>query len=66
MFLSHRMTDICCECPYNGFCKHSAAVLLTLKALFGLDGFKDRKIFVSVQKNVFWNTVSHSCDRIEL
>lgn len=52
--------DLYCDCPYpeNGMCKHMAAVLVALCALYHTERMKNADRFVALDRNWFWDSVS--------
>ena len=59
------LTEMYCECPYPGLCKHLIAVAIILNGLIkeGLDTDKD---FVAIDDSYFWGFVARSTDKITL
>ncbi len=59
------MTEMYCDCPYPGLCKHLLAVALTLRALekSGLDRERD---FVAIGSVLFWDMAARTIKRITL
>ena len=48
------MTDIYCDCPYMGLCKHEAAVALALMILEKETGYQPNSDFVALDRETFW------------
>lgn len=48
------VTDVYCDCPYPGLCKHSLAVVLTLQVL--LDHVREEN-FAAVDRGFFFGTI---------
>ena len=59
------LTEMYCECPYPGLCKHLIAVAIILNGLVkeGLDTEKD---FVAIDDSYFWGFVARSTNKITL
>lgn len=53
-----KISEMYCDCPYPGLCKHNLAVLLMLRALFRNLPFGDRSNFVAVEQSFFWKIIS--------
>ena len=60
------MTEMYCDCPYPGLCKHMLAVAMNLRAL--IPNFKVNKLddFVAIDSGRFWNMVAHTAKKITL
>lgn len=54
------MTGLYCDCPYEGLCKHEAAVALALRKICQAPGYADHKSFVALSKELFWRIVTLS------
>lgn len=52
------MTDIYCDCPYQGLCKHEAAVALALMILEKDAGYDFKTDFVALDRETFWQLAS--------
>lgn len=52
------MTDIYCDCPYLGLCKHEASVVLALQILEKDTGYDFKTDFVALDRETFWQLVS--------
>jgi len=52
------MTDVYCDCPYMGLCKHEAAVALSLLLLSKNTGYSPDSSFVALSRDVFWQLAS--------
>lgn len=59
-FREGMMTDIYCDCPYTGLCKHEVAVALTLQMLFSQSRFEKTEDFVALDRQTFWQLASRS------
>ena len=60
------MTEMYCDCPYPGLCKHMLAVAVTLRALianFKVSAYSD---FVAIDSNRFWYMVATTTKKISL
>jgi len=54
------ITDLFCDCPYPGLCKHEAAVALTLRMLSKQPQTATEEDFVAVDRELFWKLASRS------
>lgn len=52
------MTDIYCDCPYLGLCKHEASVALALLILEKNTGYDVQTDFVALDRETFWQLAS--------
>ena len=53
------ITDLFCDCPYSGLCKHEVAVAMELKMLFKENPTLEKKeFFVAIDHAVFWRLMS--------
>lgn len=61
----HRLTEMYCECPYPGFCKHLVAVSIILKGMVeeGLDISRD---FVAIDDSYFWQFVARTVKKLTI
>lgn len=57
------VTDLFCECPYPGLCKHVVAVVLTLRMLSKQPEMKTLDNFMALDRMLFWKLASR-CDDI--
>lgn len=57
-FNEGRMTDLYCDCPYPGLCKHEVAVALTLYMLFKQPRFANAGDFMALDHQTFWQLAS--------
>ena len=57
------ISDLYCECPYSGLCKHNLAVLISLRDLLQK---LDKEAFVSINKNFFLRMLSISGQAVTL
>ena len=53
--------DMYCDCPYPGLCKHSIAVLITLREILGRIGGRE---FMAVNSCMFYNILTAGKQRI--
>ena len=60
------ITDMYCDCPYPGLCKHNLAVLLTLRALLQGLKYSDTPDFTAVEQSFFWKILSISKQQIRI
>ncbi len=60
------MTEMYCDCPYPGLCKHLLAVALTVRALVKFGNLDPEKDFVAIGANRFWNMVAHTTKKVTL
>lgn len=54
------ITDLFCDCPYPGLCKHEVAIALTLQMLFTQPQISHEENFVALDHGLFWQLVSRS------
>lgn len=59
-------SQIYCDCPYPGFCKHTVAVLMNLKEIFENARFEDMENFTVIDRGQFWSVLSFSKQEIDL
>lgn len=52
------VSELYCDCPYPGLCKHAAAVLLILRELLDRPEFAEVEQFVAVENDFFWEMLS--------
>ena len=52
------LTEMYCDCPYPGLCKHLLAVAITLREMGKQDGFSLDRDFVAIDYRQFWSMVS--------
>ena len=52
------VTDMYCECPYPGLCKHNIAVLMLLRLLIDRIEQNSKPGFVAIESRFFWNILS--------
>lgn len=52
------MTDIYCDCPYLGLCKHEASVALAMLILEKDTGYDFKTDFVALDRETFWALAS--------
>ncbi len=60
-FSDGNVSDMYCECPYPGLCKHNLAVLFNLRELVGK---LDREDFTAIDSGYFFRMLSISGQRI--
>ncbi len=61
-----QLSEMYCDCPYPGLCKHLLAVALTIKALSEQCSLDTRKDFVIMNDAWFWRIVTTSKQQITL
>ena len=61
-----RMTEMYCDCPYPGLCKHLIAVALTIRALIRNGKLDPEADFVAIDKDWFWKMVATTTKRVTL
>ncbi len=54
------MTDIFCDCPYPGLCKHEVAVAITLRMLSQQPQLTAVRDFVALDRFLFWQLASRT------
>ena len=59
------ITDLYCDCPFPGFCKHSLAVMITLRGLLG-EFPEDSDDFVAIDETLFYTIIRKNTDKITL
>ena len=57
-FSDDYVSELYCDCPYPGLCKHAAAVLLILQKLLDRPEFAEAEQFVAVENDFFWEMLS--------
>ena len=60
------MTEMYCDCPYPGLCKHLLAVALTIRAMAKIGNLDTDRDFVAVDDNRFWSMVARTTKRVTL
>jgi len=60
------MTEMYCDCPYPGLCKHLLAVALTVRALVMKGKLQPDEDFVAIDSNRFWNMVARTTKKVTL
>lgn len=60
------MTEMYCNCPYPGLCKHLLAVALTIRAMVKIGKLDADRDFIAIDDSRFWNMVARSTKRITL
>lgn len=60
------MTDIYCDCPYPGMCKHETAALLALRQLGKEKDFDLDRDFTALDRDYFWELVEMTRREITL
>lgn len=61
-----RVTDIYCDCPYPGMCKHETAALLALRLLGKEKDFDLDRDFTALDRDYFWELVEMTHREITL
>ena len=66
MLTGDHLTELYCDCPYPGLCKHMLAVAVTLRAL--IKNFKVSRLddFVAIDSGRFWTMVARTTKKITL
>lgn len=59
------LTDLFCDCPYPGLCKHEAAVAFTLRMLLAQPQMDGAERFAALDRRLFWRLASR-CENIRL
>ena len=59
------MTDVCCDCPYMGLCKHETAVALALRVIWEDNNYLPASDFVALDQDTFWQLAAMK-EEIEL
>ncbi len=60
------MTEMYCDCPYPGLCKHLLAVALTVRALVKHGSLDPDADFVAIGEDRFWSMVARTTKRVTL
>lgn len=60
------ITEMYCDCPYPGLCKHLLAVALTIRAMAKVGQVDTDRNFVAIDGSRFWSMVAHTKKRITL
>lgn len=60
------ITELYCDCPYPGLCKHILAVALTVRALADFGRIDLSHDFTALDADRFWDMVAHSAKKITL
>lgn len=60
------MTEMYCDCPFPGLCKHLLAVAITLRALVMKGNLHPDEDFVAIDSNRFWNMVARTTKKVTL
>lgn len=60
------ITEMYCDCPYPGLCKHLLAVALTIRALAENGKLRPEEDFVAIDSNRFWNMVARTTKKVTL
>ena len=63
---SGHVTDIYCDCPYPGMCKHETAALLALQLLEKEKDFDPERDFAALDRDWFWELVELTHREIDL
>jgi hypothetical protein len=56
------LSEMYCDCPCPGLCKHELAAALVLRAI--LDQRPDLQDFTAVEQGFFWHVISHTRQRV--
>lgn len=65
-FRDGKISDMYCDCPYPGLCKHNLAVLLMLRALLNKLPLEAQTRFVAVAQNFFWRIINNSKQQVSV
>lgn len=60
------ITELYCDCPYPGLCKHILAVALTVRVLADFGKIDLSRDFTALEADRFWDMVAHSAKKITL
>lgn len=60
------VTELYCDCPYPGLCKHAIAVLITLRGLLRELEDEDFRCLTALDADYFWDTLACTKDVIRL
>lgn len=60
------VSQLYCECPYQGFCKHICAVLANLRSILEDEKMNGRENFTALDTGYFWSILSSNKEEIEL
>lgn len=60
------MTEMYCDCPYPGLCKHLLAVALTVRAMVKHGNLDADADFVAIGEDRFWNMVARTTKKVTL
>lgn len=61
----HELTEMYCDCPYPGLCKHLLALAITLRAMEA-DGLDLGSDFVAVEEERFWRLAARTAKKVTL
>ena len=60
------MTEMYCDCPYPGLCKHLLAVALTVRVMVKHGNLDPDADFVAIGEDRFWSMVARTTKRVTL
>ncbi len=60
------MTELYCDCPYPGLCKHMLAVGMTIRAMVRYGNLDPDAGFVAIGEGRFWSMVTQTTKKITL
>ena len=60
------MSEMYCDCPFPGLCKHLLAVAMTIRALSKIGNLDTDSDFVAISEDKFWSMVAQTTKRITL
>lgn len=60
------VTELYCDCPFPGFCKHAAAVLVTVRMLMREFGNDNIQQVTAIDEDFFWSTIARTTKEITL
>ena len=64
--LGDTMTEMYCDCPYPGLCKHLLAVALTVRAMVKHGNLDPDADFTAIDGDRFWNMVARTTKKVTL
>ena len=60
------MSEMYCDCPYPGLCKHLLAVAMTVRALVSQGNLDPDADFVAIGEDRFWNMAAETARKVTL
>ena len=61
-----RMSEMYCDCPYPGLCKHLLAAAITIRTLAQNCGLDTDRDFIAVEERRFWGLAAATAKRVTL